>query len=133
MSACVSAPSEASAAPRRGLRYGSPSAARWIAAISSSFRLPFYPANAVLAAQTEGVVPMGGAVEICFDRGPIFLDRDYRVRAVSAGVGHSPKTEYVIIDFSVEDEARQRIASARQVYRFLKQGSGLYPELDGRG
>ncbi len=102
-----------------------------IAAISSSFRLPFYPANAVLAAQTEGVVPMGGAVEICFDRGPIFLDRDYGVRAVSAGVGHSPKTEYVIIDFSVDDEAGQRIASARQVYRFLKKGSGLYPELDG--
>ncbi len=101
-----------------------------IAAISSSFRLPFYPANAVLAAQTEGVVPMGGAVEICFENGPIFLDRDYRVGAVSAGVGHSPKTEYVIIDFSVADDAGRAIASARQVYRFLKKGSGLYPELD---
>jgi len=99
-----------------------------IAAISPSFQVPFNPTKAALKEHTVGVTPMGGAVEIAYRNGPIFLDRPYRIVATSLGVGQSPKTEYLVIDFTVADEAGRPVATARQLMRFMKAGSPQYPE-----
>jgi len=100
-----------------------------IAAISRSFELCLRPTNKFLLENVTDTTPMGGAVEVLYREGPVFLDRDYRIESRCLGVGQSPKTEYIGIDYSVEEESGKVVATARQLYRFLKAGSPLYPEL----
>ena len=77
----------------------------------------------------RGSNAMFGAIEFDLVRGPVFLDRPYLVRGVVAGVGESPKTEYIWWDATAEDENGQVVATLRHMLRMLKGESPLYPEL----
>ena len=68
---------------------------------------------------------MFGAFEIAYLRGPVFLDRPYRVEGRVVGVGESPKTEYLWWDATASDEAGV-VARMRHLFRFIKASSSLY-------
>lgn len=70
---------------------------------------------------------MFGAFEVAYLRGPVFLDRPYRVEGRVVGVGESPKTEYLWWDATASDEAGV-VVRMRHLFRFIKAGSSLYRE-----
>lgn len=70
---------------------------------------------------------MFGAFEVAYARGPVFLDRPYRVEGRVAGVGESPKTEYVWWDATASDEVGV-VVRMRHLFRFIKASSSLYGE-----
>jgi acyl dehydratase len=72
---------------------------------------------------------MFGAAEVTYVRGPVFTDRPYHVSAEVVGVGDSPKTEYLWWDATARDEDGHEVARLRHLYRIIKAGSPLYPEL----
>ncbi|MGE0387419.1 MAG: hypothetical protein AB7Q97_22045 [Gammaproteobacteria bacterium] len=74
---------------------------------------------------------MFGAFEIAYEHGPVMLDRPYRVEGTVVGVGESPKTEYLWWDAIARDEHGTAIVRMRELLRFLKASSPLYPELAG--
>lgn len=72
---------------------------------------------------------MFGAFEIAYERGPVFLDRPYRVEGRVVGVGESPKTEYLWWDATASDETGAIVVRMRHLFRFIKASSSLYGEL----
>ncbi|MCA9829102.1 MAG: hypothetical protein R3B97_07445 [Dehalococcoidia bacterium] len=72
---------------------------------------------------------MFGAIELAYERGPVFLDRPYTIEGTVVGVGHSPQTEYLWWDATARDERGETAVRMRQQLRFLKASSPLYPEL----
>ena len=72
---------------------------------------------------------MFGAFEVAYERGPVFLDRPYRVEGRVVGVGESPKTEYLWWDATASDDAGVVVARMRHLFRFIKASSNLYGEL----
>jgi acyl dehydratase len=71
---------------------------------------------------------MFGAFEIAFHKGPVFLDRPYRVEGRVVGVGDSPKTEYLWWDATARDETGETVVTMRHLLRFLKATSPLYAD-----
>ncbi|WP_372784293.1 hypothetical protein [Phenylobacterium sp.] len=74
---------------------------------------------------------MFGAFEIVYQRGPVFLDRPYRVEGRVVGVGESPKTEYLWWDAAASDETGAVVARMRHLFRLIKASSPLYGDLQG--
>ena len=66
-------------------------------------------------------VGLYGAIEIQHLRGPVFIDRDYRVRAQILAVSETPKTEYLWYESTLSDpEGGDDIASMLMMLRFMK-------------
>jgi hypothetical protein len=74
---------------------------------------------------------MFGAFEVAYERGPVFLDRPYRVEGRVVGVGESPKTEYLWWDATAADETGAVVVRMRHLFRFIKASSSLYGDLKG--
>lgn len=72
---------------------------------------------------------MFGAVELAYEHGPVFLDTPYTVEGAVVGVGDSPQTEYMWWDATARDGHGNVVVRMRQLLRFLKASSPLYPEL----
>lgn len=72
---------------------------------------------------------MFGAAEVSYVRGPVFTDRPYQVTGQVVGVGESPKTEFFWWDATAHDEDGHEVARLRHLYRIIKAGSPMYPEL----
>ncbi len=84
------------------------------------------PQTQVLSPSVGDAVGLFGAIEIANVRGPLLLDRTYRVRSHVVCVGQSPKTEYLWFDTTAHDESDQLIASFRMMLRFMKASSPEY-------
>jgi hypothetical protein len=74
-----------------------------------------------------GAVGLFGAIEVLHHRGPVFVDRPYRVAGEVVAVGHSPKTEYVWFDTRASDDDGV-VASMRMQLRWMKASSKAYME-----
>jgi acyl dehydratase len=72
---------------------------------------------------------MFGAAEVTYVRGPVFTDQPYQVSGQIVGVGESPKTEYFWWDATAHDQDGHEVARLRHLFRIIKAGSPLYPEL----
>ena len=101
--------------------YGDP--ARWggLVAAPCTFVQYFWgPQMDYLRPHVGDAVGLFGAIEIGHVRGPLLLERTYRVRSHVLCVGESPKTEYLWFDTSADDEQGQRVAEFRMMLRFMK-------------
>jgi hypothetical protein len=66
-------------------------------------------------------VGLYGAIEIQHLRGPVFIDRDYRVRARILAVSETPKTEYLWYESTLsEPEGGGDVAAMLMMLRFMK-------------
>jgi hypothetical protein len=84
------------------------------------------PQTQVLKPSVGDAVGLFGAIEIANVRGPLLLDRSYRVRSHVVCVGESPKTEYLWFDTTASDESDQLVAGFRMMLRFMKASSPEY-------
>jgi hypothetical protein len=71
-------------------------------------------------------VGLFGAIEVAQVEGPLFVDRDYEVRAEIVSVGQSPKTEYVWFDSEARDDEGRLAGTMRMQLRFMKASSPAY-------
>ena len=71
-------------------------------------------------------VGLFGAIEIRFRRGPVFLDRSYRVTGEVAALSQTPKTEVLWFDSRALDEDGSAVAQMRMMLRQMKQSSPRY-------
>jgi len=66
-------------------------------------------------------VGLYGAIEIQHLKGPVFIDRDYRVRARILAVSETPRTEYLWYESTLSDpQGGDDIASMLMMLRFMK-------------
>lgn len=66
-------------------------------------------------------VGLYGAIEIQHLKGPVLVERDYRVRAKILAVSETPKTEYLWYESTLSDpEGGDDIASMLMMLRFMK-------------
>jgi hypothetical protein len=66
-------------------------------------------------------VGLWGAIEIQHLKGPVFVERDYRVRARILAVSETPKTEYIWYESTLSDpKGGDDIASMLMMLRFMK-------------
>ena len=66
-------------------------------------------------------VGLYGAIEIQHLKGPVFIERDYQVRARVLAVSETPKTEYLWYESTLSDPAGgDDIASMLMMLRFMK-------------
>jgi hypothetical protein len=73
-------------------------------------------------------VGLFGAIEIRFRRGPVFLDRSYRVTGEVVALSQTPKTEVLWFDSRAVDGDGSVIAQMRMMLRQMKQSSPRYDE-----
>ena len=78
-------------------------------------------------------VGLFGAIEIRFRRGPVFLDRSYRVTGEVAALSQTPKTEVLWFDSRALDDGGRVVAQMRMMLRQMKQSSPRYDDLPARG
>jgi hypothetical protein len=78
-------------------------------------------------------VGLFGAIEVRFRRGPVFLDRTYRVTGEVAAVSQTPKTEVLWFDSRALDDDGSVIAQMRMMLRQMKQSSPRYDDMPARG
>ena len=71
-------------------------------------------------------VGLFGAIEVRFRRGPVFLDRSYRVMGEVAALSQTPKTEVLWFDSRALDDDGSVIAQMRMMLRQMKQSSPRY-------
>ena len=72
-------------------------------------------------------VGLFGAIEIGFERGPVFCERDYVAAGEVVAVGDSPKTEYFWYRSHLGDAASgERVAHMIMLLRFMKGSSPLW-------
>jgi hypothetical protein len=71
-------------------------------------------------------VGLFGAIEVRFRRGPVFLDRSYRVTGEVAALSQTPKTEVLWFDSRALDDDGSVIAQMRMMLRQMKQSSPRY-------
>jgi hypothetical protein len=71
-------------------------------------------------------VGLFGAIEIRFRRGPVFLDRSYRVTGEVAALSQTPKTEVLWFDSRALDVDGSVVAQMRMMLRQMKQSSPRY-------
>jgi hypothetical protein len=66
-------------------------------------------------------VGLWGAIEIQHLKGPVFVDRDYRVRGTILAVSETPRTEYLWFESILSDpESEGDVASMLMMLRFMK-------------
>jgi len=66
-------------------------------------------------------VGLWGAIEIQHLKGPVFIERDYQVRARILAVSETPKTEYIWYERMLSDqESGDDIAAMLMMLRFMK-------------
>jgi len=66
-------------------------------------------------------VGLWGAIEIQHLKGPVFIERDYRVRARTLAVSETPKTEYIWYESTLSDpEDGDDVAAMLMMLRFMK-------------
>ena len=73
-------------------------------------------------------VGLFGAIEIRFRRGPVFLDRSYRVTGEVAAISQTPKTEVLWFDSWAFEDDGSDVAQMRMMLRQMKQSSPLYDD-----
>jgi hypothetical protein len=73
-------------------------------------------------------VGLFGAIEVRFRRGPVFLDRSYRVTGEVAALSQTPKTEVLWFDSRALDEDSNVVAQMRMMLRQMKQSSPRYDD-----
>jgi hypothetical protein len=73
-------------------------------------------------------VGLFGAIEVRFQRGPVFLDRSYRVTGEVAALSQTPKTEVLWFDSRALDDDGSVIAQMRMMLRQMKQSSPRYDD-----
>jgi hypothetical protein len=73
-------------------------------------------------------VGLFGAIEVRFLRGPVFLDRSYRVTGEVAALSQTPKTEVLWFDSRALDDDDRVIARMRMMLRQMKQSSPRYDD-----
>lgn len=73
-------------------------------------------------------VGLFGAIEVRFRRGPVFLDRSYRVTGEVAALSQTPKTEVLWFDSRALDDDSSIVAQMRMMLRQMKQSSPLYDD-----
>jgi len=78
-------------------------------------------------------VGLFGAIEVRFRRGPVFLDRSYRVTGEVAALSQTPKTEVLWFDSRALDDDGSVIAQMRMMLRQMKQSSPRYDDMPARG
>lgn len=75
----------------------------------------------LLPPEREYGVGLWGAIEIQHLRGPVFVERDYRVRARILAVSETPKTEYLWYESTLSDPKRgDDVAAMLMMLRFMK-------------
>ena len=75
--------------------------------------------TALLPPERKYGVGLYGAIEIQHLRGPVFVDRDYRVRARILAVSETPKTEYLWYESTLSDP-KGDVAAMLMMLRFMK-------------
>jgi len=86
------------------------------------------------AKETMGAhVGLFGAIEVRFRRGPVFLDRSYRVTGEVAALSQTPKTEVLWFDSRALDDDGSAVAQMRMMLRQMKQSSPRYDDLPACG
>jgi len=78
-------------------------------------------------------VGLFGAIEIRFRRGPVFVDRSYRVTGEVTALSQTPKTEVLWFDSRALDDDGSVIAQMRMMLRQMKQSSPRYDDMPARG
>ena len=96
-----------------------------IANPSAVVALLWQGATRSFAPHSGGAVGLFGAIEVRHHRGPVFVDRIYRVEGEVVAVGASPKTEYVWFDTTASDDGGV-VASMRMQLRWMKASSRKY-------
>jgi hypothetical protein len=77
--------------------------------------------EALLPPERKYGVGLWGAIEIQHLKGPVFIERDYRVRARILALSETPKTEYIWYESTLSDpEGGDDIASMLMMLRFMK-------------
>jgi hypothetical protein len=76
---------------------------------------------ALLPPERKYGVGLYGAIEIQHLRGPVFVERDYEVRARILAVSETPKTEYLWYESTLSDpEKAEDVAGMLMMLRFMK-------------
>lgn len=71
-----------------------------------------------------------GATALQYINGPILADVEYQVKSRIIAVGATSKTEYYWHDAGLyEKSSGKQVAAKREMIRFMKAGSPLYPEI----
>jgi hypothetical protein len=78
-------------------------------------------------------VGLFGAIEVRFRRGPVFLERSYRVTGEVAALSQTPKTEVLWFDSRALDDDGSAVAQMRMMLRQMKQSSPRYADIPARG
>ena len=73
-------------------------------------------------------VGLFGAIEVRFRRGPVFLDRGYRVTGEVVALSQTPQTEVLWFDSRALDDNGDVAAQMRMMLRQMKQSSPLYDD-----
>jgi hypothetical protein len=73
-------------------------------------------------------VGLFGAIEVRFRRGPVFVDRSYRVVGEVVALSQTPKTEVLWFDSRALDDDGSVVAQMRMMLRQMKQSSPLYDD-----
>lgn len=71
-------------------------------------------------------VGLFGAIEVAFRRGPVFVDRSYRVTGEVVALSQTPKTEVLWFDSRALEDDGSVVAQMRMMLRQMKQSSPLY-------
>ena len=106
--------------------WGGPIACPMLAARLFSSGAADRPRHSLAVGAGSGIF---GAAELAYVKGPILLDRPYRIKSRVVGAGQSPRTEYYWWDATAEDQEGRVVATLRQLARLFKVDSPLYPEL----
>jgi hypothetical protein len=76
---------------------------------------------ALLPPERKYGVGLYGAIEVQHLRGPVFVERDYEVRARILAVSETPKTEYLWYESTLSDpETAEDVAGMLMMLRFMK-------------
>jgi hypothetical protein len=78
-------------------------------------------------------VGLFGAIEVRFRRGPVFLNRSYRVTGEVTALSQTPKTEVLWFDSRALDDEASVVAQMRMMLRQMKQSSPRYAGTIARG
>jgi acyl dehydratase len=77
-------------------------------------------------------VGLFGAIEVRFRRGPVFVDRSYRVTGEVVALSQTPKTEVLWFDSRALADDGSVVAQMRMMLRQMKQSSPLYDDKASR-
>ncbi len=84
-----------------------------------------YPMQGLMPLVGESV-GLFGAIEIAFSKGPLLMNRSYRLESHVVAVGQSPQTEYVWYETKAYDEQNELIVTLFMQSRSMKASSPEY-------